>query len=547
MKLFSFLLIGSLLVVSSFAHAELFPAEGPPGTTVTISGQGFGDFRSTQDNRVEFSGVSALIQSWEPDFILVKVPLHADSGPVIVTNGENRIPVGEFSVQEVRISKLEPSEAEAGSVLTIHGEHFGNTAGSRDPNTMFGVNQVLINGIRAEVRRWRPNRIEVLIPANAKSGKVEVRLASSDPLEDGSCCAPVDYAVSNKMSLVVIPPITFDPPSGPVGSKVVLYGQDFGNEKPPDGKVLFGGRPSVIAQWSKRTIVVHVPLDAESGPLVLHQNGQDRTVGNFSVVATEITGMSPQKGPIGTLLTIRGKNFGIYSEAGDTPYYFDFETGGNGVDIGGVPAAIHRWLDTQIDVWIPFSAKSGPVVVKRGGVTPKQDGSCCEREEMVVSTAGEFTVVTPEIHSYEPQEAGLDEIVTIRGKGFGEFLKIAEATRLALNTQAHDWETYNLGEDVSRTEVLINGLATQIVSWSDTEIQVRVPRRLVFGFGNPEGFKPEVTEGELILKRGSWDLKEDGTCCLPKQYITITGGPFKILKRGLPNQEHWTDPGPGRD
>jgi hypothetical protein len=547
MKLFSFLLIGSSLLVSSFAHAELFPAEGPPGTTVTISGQGFGDFRSTQDNRVDFAGVTALIQSWESDFILVKVPLHAGSGPVMVTNGEHRIPVGEFTVQEVRITKLEPLEAEAGSVLTIHGQHFGNTAGSRDPNTMFGVNQVLINGIRAEVRRWRPNRIEVLIPANAKSGDVEVRLASSDPLDDGSCCAPVDYVVSNKISLVVIPRITFDPPSGPVGSKVVLYGQDFGNEKPPDGKVLFGGRPSVIAKWSKRSIVVHVPLDAEAGPLVLHQNGQDRTVGNFSVVPTEITGMSPQQGPIGTLLTIRGKNFGIFSEAGDTPYYFDFETGGNGVDIGGVPAAIHRWLDTQIDVWVPFSAKSGPVVVKRGGVTPKQDGSCCEREDMVVSTAGEFTVVTPEIHSYEPHEAGLDEIVTIRGKGFGEFLKIAEATRLSLNTQAHDWETYRLGEDVSRTEVLINGLASQVISWSDTEIQARVPRRLVFGFGSPEGFSPEVTEGELIVKRGSWDLKEDGTCCLPKQYITIPGGPFKILKRGLPNLEHWTDPGPGRD
>src|SRR5690606_37385069 len=110
---------------------------------------------------------------------------------------------GDFSVEQVRITKLEPSQAEAGSLLTVMGEHFGNTAGSRDPNTMFGVNQVLINGIRAEVRRWRPTKIEVLIPANAKTGDVEVRLASSDPLPDGSCCASVEYAVSNPMPLTI--------------------------------------------------------------------------------------------------------------------------------------------------------------------------------------------------------------------------------------------------------------------------------------------------------------------------------------------------------
>ncbi|WP_342348581.1 hypothetical protein, partial [uncultured Nitrospira sp.] len=47
------------LLFSSLAHAEMFPSDGPPGTTVTISGEGFGEFRNTQANRVEFQGVSA--------------------------------------------------------------------------------------------------------------------------------------------------------------------------------------------------------------------------------------------------------------------------------------------------------------------------------------------------------------------------------------------------------------------------------------------------------------------------------------------------------
>ncbi|MDH4194053.1 MAG: IPT/TIG domain-containing protein [Nitrospirota bacterium] len=531
------------LLFSSLAHAELFPSEGPPGTTVTISGEGFGEFRNTQDNRVEFQGSSALIQSWEPDFILVKVPLKARSGPVMVINDSATREAGTFSVKNVHITNLDPSKVEAGSLLTVVGEHFGNTAGSRDPNTMFGVNQVLINGIRAEVRRWRPTKIEVLIPANAKTGDVEVRLASSDPLPDGSCCAPVEYAVSNKMPLTVIPSISFDPPAGPIGSKVVLSGQDFGQSRPEDGRILFGGKPAVIAQWSDRTIVVHVPLNAQSGSVTLHREGKDRDIGTFTVMDSQISGMYPSQGPIGTLLIIKGKNFGVYSEAGSTAYAFDFLSGSNGVEVGGVPAVIHRWLDEQIDVWVPFSAKSGPVIVKRGGVIPQTDGTCCERKEIVTLKAGDFTVIQPEIYSYSPKEAGLDELVTISGIGFGEFLKISEATRLSLNQDAHSWQNYKLGQDVSRSEVLLNGVATQVVSWTDKEITIRVPRRPAFGFGNPEGFDADLTEGELVLKRGSWDMLETGECCTPKKYITVVAGPFKILQRGLPDKDYWNEKG----
>ncbi len=530
-------------LLSSVAQAEVFPTEGPPGTTVTISGDGFGDFKNTQVNRVEFQGVPALIQSWEQDFILVKVPLKAISGPVIVMNGEAKYETGLFTLQSVKITKVTPSKVEAGSLVTIEGENFGNTAGSRDPNTMFGVNQVLINGIRAEVRRWRPNKIEVQIPANAKTGDVEVRLASSDPLGDGSCCAPVEYVVSNAMPLTVIPPIAYDPQHGPIGSKVVLSGQNFGSTAPKDGRISFGGKSAAIAQWTDRTIVVHVPLNAESGKLVLHRDGQDRTIGNFDVVATEVGEYFPKKGPIGTLVIIRGKNFGIHSEGGDTAYAFDFEAANNGVEIGGVPAVIHRWLDDQIDVWVPFSAQSGPIVVKRGGGIPNADGTCCERREIVKYTAGNFTVVRPEIHDYTPKEGGLDEIVTIKGAGFGQFLKISEATRLALNRQAHSWQNYRLGEDVSRTEVLINGLAAIVVSWSDTEIQARIPRRQAFGIGNPEGFDTDLMEGTLLIKRGSWDMLEDGNCCKPKQWLTVMGGPFKILRRGLPDMDYWKEKG----
>jgi len=433
-KLFSSLITIALMTyILPSVYAELLPESGPPGTTVTISGQDFGAFQSTQVNGVEFNGIPALIQLWEPDFIMVKVPLKAKTGPVWVTNGQTQVDAGEFAIQQVQITQLDPPEAEAGSTLVVHGKHFGNTAGSRDPNTMFGVNQVLINGIRAEIRKWRPEKIEVHVPANATTGNVEVRLASSDPLPDGSCCAPVRYAVSNTLPLKVIPPVSVQPTKGPKGSKVVLSGQGFGDQKPPDGGVTIGGSLTTLAQWSNRIIVVHVPFNAKTGDVVLQRNGEKRKVAHFEVLTSQVEHITPLRGPIGTLVTIKGKHFGVFSEGGRSAYAFDFDVGSNGVEIDGVPAVIHRWLDNQIDFWVPFSAKSGPVVVKRGATIPNSDGTCCAKREVVKLQADTFTVEVPRVDSYAPHEAGLDEIVTIKGSGFGEFLKISEATRLSLH------------------------------------------------------------------------------------------------------------------
>ncbi|MCY4131392.1 MAG: IPT/TIG domain-containing protein [Nitrospira sp.] len=536
-----FLALLVVCITASFVQAELFPASGPPGATVTIGGTAFGEFVSTAENRVDFNGVPALIQLWEPDLVMVKVPLGARSGDVTVSGTKGTVVAGRFAIQQVKITKLVPPEAEPGSVLTIEGEHFGNTAGSRDPNTMFGVNRVLINGILSEILKWRPGKIDVKIPANAKSGDVVVQLASSDPLPDGSCCAPVKYAESNRMPVSLIPSISFAPNRGPVGTKVVLSGQQFGDAKGPNDAITIGGKPVTIAKWAPRTIVVHVPLNAVSGPVTFQQDGRARTLGQFELVEPGSDGLFPTQGPIGTLVHIKGKNFGVFSEAGSTAYAFDFDPGQNRVEIGGVPAIIHRWQDDEINVWVPYSAKSGPVVVKRGGTIPKPDGTCCAKQDVVDLEVGSFTVQMPKVTSYSPKEAGIDEIVTLKGEGFGEFLKIAEATRLELNTDAHDWKNYRLGPDVSRTEVLVNGVAAVVVSWKDTEIKVQVPRRHVFGFGHPEGFYVDPTKGEIVVRRGSWDLLKNGRCCSRKQWQSAVAGEFKILPRGLPHKEFFYD------
>ncbi|MBA3613902.1 MAG: hypothetical protein H0W49_13540, partial [Nitrospirales bacterium] len=69
----------------------LIPNAAQPGATVIISGGEFGSFKSTQENQVLFMGVPGLVQQWEPDLIMVKVPLDAKNGPVTIMMGQKMI------------------------------------------------------------------------------------------------------------------------------------------------------------------------------------------------------------------------------------------------------------------------------------------------------------------------------------------------------------------------------------------------------------------------------------------------------------------------
>ncbi|HJS67363.1 MAG TPA: IPT/TIG domain-containing protein, partial [Nitrospiraceae bacterium] len=528
---------------------ELQPSTAVPGATVSIGGKGFGAFRSAQVNRVTVGGFPALIQRWEPDLIEVKVPFQAQTGPVEIVAGKNRMSAGKLIVVQPTITAVTPAEIEAGHTIQITGAHFGATAGPRDPNTMFGVNDVTIGGVVVRPRRWKDDIIEVEVPSNAVSGDVMIRLASSDPLPDGSCCAPVQYKVSNAVPLKLIPSIRVDPLSGPVGTKVVFFSQGFGATKGADDKVTFGGHRATIAQWSDSAIVVHLPMDAETGPIILTTQGRERTVGTFTVHTPKVIALTPSAAPIGTLLRISGEHFGFYSESGASPYAFiDFNTGENRVDIGGVRAVIYRWQDDRIDVWVPFSAKSGPVTVYRGATKPNPDGSCCATKDTLKTEAGVFTVVTPKIDSYSPQSGGLDDLVTIKGAGFGSFLKTAEHAYIGLNQGAYKRrEDIELSENVSRTEVLFSNIAAQVMSWTDTEIVVRVPHRNLYGLGKRNEFFNELATGPLVVRRGSWDVQPDGTCCTPKKWLTLEAGTFTIEAKGLPDPGYFNKNRPDAD
>ena len=269
--LFAILSVGVFAWEGAWAASTINPDSGPIGITVTITGEGFGKFVSTRDNAVLFgeSKAPGLVERWEDGRIVVRVPRKAVTGPVVVKSGPRTKTVGTFTVEVPTVKEVSPATAAPGQIVQIVGKNFGPTMGQKDSEMQFGVNEVLINGIAAEVVRWRDTRIEVKVPSNATTGPLLVRLASVDPLPDGSCCASVGYSTSAPVTVTVMAPITLEPTEGPLGNPVVISGIGFGQRKPGEDAVLFNGIPAPILQWTNTQIRVMFPLNGASGPVTL--------------------------------------------------------------------------------------------------------------------------------------------------------------------------------------------------------------------------------------------------------------------------------------
>ena len=504
------LLLGVFVPMVAAAAPAITPDSGPIGIAVTITGEGFGKFVSAKQNVVLFGKAPSLVEQWDDSRIVVRVPRKAATGPVVVKSGKKTKTVGTFTVEVPTVKEVSPKEAAPGATVQIIGRNFGPSMGMKDPLMPFGVSEVQFHGVAAEVVQWRDTRIEVKVPSNATTGPLVVRVASMDPLPDGSCCAPVQYSTTTPVIFTVVAPITLEPTEGPLGSPVVISGIGFGQRKAGEDAVLFNGIPAPILQWTNTQIRVMFPLNGTSGPVTLKRGNESRVVGEFRLTPHRVIGFNPDTAPVGTLVTISGENFGVF-----------YEGGPNQVLFGGVPGRIFQWTDRVIDVWVPISAKSGPLLVRRGAGTAKPDGACCAERGFAAAEAGVFTLAVPKVSSISPETAEIGSLITITGSGFGEFIKSDERTQDNLSRQGHLHQLTQFTENIARSTVLFpankefvkaSHVAGYVESWTDTEIKVRVPQVAV--------------PGTVLITRGSWDMLPDGTCCKDKEWIQIKAGNF---------------------
>ena len=243
------------------------------------------------------------------------------------------------------------------------------------------------------------------------------------------------------------------PESGPEGMVVTIGGSNFG---PSIGAVQgtsgvsFNGAWATPSSWSDTEIRVPVPPGAATGEVVVTVSSQPSAGIEFTVTGTGGSGpaigtVSPGLGTEGTVVTIRGANFGSTAEMG-------------GVSFNGVWAAASSWSDEEIRVAVPADAATGEVVVTA-------NGQASNGVAFIVPDSG---LGEPVIDSLSAASGPEGTVVTIEGSNFGPSIRALEGT----------------------SGVSFNGVWGQPTYWSETQIQVPVPA------GAPSGLVTVTVGGE---------------------------------------------------
>src|SRR5579859_1817390 len=184
------------------------------------------------------------------------------------------------------ITQLSVTSGSPGTSVTISGSHFGTSTGT----VTFSGTVATLSG-----SGWSDGSITVLVPAGATSGDVIVTTSGGTP--------------SNGVAFTVPQPniSSLSPSSGAVGASIQIIGSDFGTIA---GTVTFSGISANTSGWSDTSITAVVPNGLTTGGTAVVVNNQSNAFLFTVLPPPQITGLSPEHGPVNTYVTISGSNFG---------------------------------------------------------------------------------------------------------------------------------------------------------------------------------------------------------------------------------------------
>jgi photosystem II stability/assembly factor-like uncharacterized protein len=307
----------------------LYPASGPVGTAVTVSGTGFAYLPA--NDTITFNGIVSTVTTGF-NGLLATVPhgLPAGSFPVKAKVGGKISPdTHNFNVLP-GITSFSPTSGAAGTTVTITGTSFDPAAYN---------NNVSINGVTAPVVSSTITSITINVPSTASTGKISIT---------------VNGQTGNSTSnFIVLPKIlSFEPAFGVTGTTVTITGTGF-DPVTANNQVAFNGVTATILNSTSTTITAVVPPAATTGVIsVLGSNSVSYSSGNFRVDPL-ITSFSPASGYIGTYVTITGTGFGSI----------------NNVTISGSLCSIISITHQSIIFIVPQSATTGAISITQGAIT----------------------------------------------------------------------------------------------------------------------------------------------------------------------------------
>ncbi len=149
--------------------SSIAPDEGPAGTEVTITGQGFD--ASTDGNRVQFAGSDAEVTEAASTSLTAIVPDEAESGPVSVHVDDLSATGPAFTVTESddeeapKVEAIDPESGTPGTRVSISGQNFGEDEMAAEIN---------FAGTPADIEEFSDTLIVTEVPTGAVSGNIEV-------------------------------------------------------------------------------------------------------------------------------------------------------------------------------------------------------------------------------------------------------------------------------------------------------------------------------------------------------------------------------------
>lgn len=346
------------------------PLNGPIGSFVTITGNGF-----SGATNVQFSGVnSASFNVDHAGQITAQVPPVASKGPVRVQSpGGFADSAEEFQPLLPGVTGFAPASGGAGTVVTITGTNL-----SAITNVQF------FDGASATFTVDSATQIRATVPLSAATGPVTIRGPGT--------------LFQTSTNFTVLPVITgFSPLEGNAGLSVTITGTLFTGAT----RVEFGGGGTTnFTVNSASQVIATVPQTATTGPIRVVTPGGAAVSEDHFTVFPELTFFTPNNGPVGTLVHLRGVNL-----AGTTAVQFN-----------SINAAFTNESSTNIVAAVPVGATTGTIRI----VTPQGN----------LDSATPFRV-TPRIDAFSPKGGLPGDSVLLLGSAFTGATNVLFTTNVA--------------------------------------------------------------------------------------------------------------------
>ena len=378
-------------------------------------------FFGTSASAPHVAGAAALIKSANPSYsrtqlwnALVAATVDVGSRGRDNTFGYGKLVLPVMQVSRItspQITSISPSRVRYNQVVTIRGTAFGANR---------GTSRVVFHGGKSpsssQYVSWSNTQIQVRVPSGARTGNVQVVTTNGSDTARLTVTSPWISGVS--------------PGTARSNSVVTVSGENFGSSRGSSSVRIGSTAITSFSSWTSRSIRFRVPRNTPPGNLTVRTaEGTSNSI-RLNVTSPYLTSISPTRIKTGNRLTLAGGNFGSRRGTG----YVVF---------GSVRASTSdyvSWSDRRIVVKVPNRAQTGNVQVTTSNGT---SGT----KRLTIESRG------PQITSISPNRVQYSQVVTIRGTAFGA----------------------NRG--TSRVVFFGSGIASasQYVSWSDTQIRVRVP------------------------------------------------------------------------